>query len=465
MLNLPPRDKFDVGDALALLSHGWLDSKLREGTKVRHAALPGFDLQQASDAPALMQWLAVQMERRPSHDAALVKRLREIASAMFADVKPDDIGVRCVSHIQRPASPLLAGNINAWLDARATRLAKGAKALSEGYREWKKPAKGNDLGETLGAADCNGYTAMQMEELLIDATWSGDEEGIASALSALDKMLIRYRGTVPRGAQPWEMPLHTPDIIASGLMVRCCALGYLLKPDEKYLKEARYWAYTGLSMVHLTTPPFSFPEGTNPFGCYATCGVMGATNWDLVSWMGRPVQWCGLVYSAALYDYMRLCSPKEAAFWRTIADGIVASGVHQTYPTSEPTRQGLLPDSIYIDSQARNPAPINPGDVQENLAEMLKSPYYALRAFPGNAPALLHIAGDASDLASDGSTMTCRVNAWPKTESRLVVTRIDMPKSITLDGKPLKFTYDASRRIAVATLPPGANGKLKLTRQ
>ena len=61
--------------------------------------------------------------------------------------------------------------------------------------------------------------------------------------------------------------------------------------------------------------------------------------------------------------------------------------------------------------------------------------------------------------------MTCRVNAWPKTESRLVVTRIDMPKSITLDGKPLKFTYDASRRIAVATLPPGANGNLKLTRQ
>ena len=218
-------------------------------------------------------------------------------------------------------------------------------------------------------------------------------------------------------------------------------------------------------MVYLVKPPFSFPEGVDPFGCYATCGVMGATNWDLVSWMGRPVQWCGLVYSAALYDYLRLCGRDEAALWRKIADGIVASGVHQTYPTSEPDRQGLLPDSIFIEAQTRNPAPINPGDVQENLAEMLKAPYYALRAFPGDAPALLHMAGDASGLASDGNTMTCRVNAWPETESRLVVTRIDMPKSITLDGKPLKFTYDASRRIAVATLPPGANGKLKLTRQ
>ena len=74
-------------------------------------------------------------------------------------------------------------------------------------------------------------------------------------------------------------------------------------------------------------PPFTFPEGVVPFGCYATCGVMGATQWDLVSWMGRPVQWCGLVYSAALYDYARLCKPDEAAFWRTVADGIVAHAV------------------------------------------------------------------------------------------------------------------------------------------
>ena len=460
--NLPARDRFDEGDALALISHGWLDSKLREGTKVRHAALPGFALQQASDAPALMLWLAVQLERRAGHDAALVKRLREVASEMFAAVPPDQIGQTCVSHIQRPLAPLLEGNIDAWLAARAKRLAEGAAALSNGYREWKKPAKGQDLGETLGAADCNGYTAITMEELLVDATWSGDEAAIASALSALDKMLARYSGTVPRGAQPWEMPLHTPDIIASGLMVRCCALGYLLKPDAKYLKEARYWAYTGLSMVHLTPPPFSFPKGTNPFGCYATCGVMGATNWDLVSWMGRPVQWCGLVYSAALYDYIRLCRNKEAEFWRTIADGIVASGVHQTYPTSEPDRQGLLPDSVYIDAQSRNPAPINPGDVQENLAEMLRSPHYALRAFPGSEPALLHMAGEATDLAAKGGKLTCRVHAWPERESRLVVTRIDMPKSITLDGKPLKFTYDAARRIAVATLPPSASGLLTL---
>ena len=459
---LPPRDKIEEVATLALLSHGWLDSNLRDGTQVRHAI--GFALNQASDAPALMRWLAAQLERRPQPDAALVKRLRETASAMFADVAPKDIGQMCVSHIQRPVSPLLAGDIDAWLRARADRLAKGVQELSNGFREWRKPAKGEDLGETLGATDCNGYTAMALEEMLIDATWSGDEAEIARALAALDKALVRYEGTVPRGAQPWEMPLHTPDIIASGLMVRCCALGYRLKPDARYLKAARYWAYTGLSMVYLVPPPFTYPEGVDPFGCYATCGVMGATHWDLVSWMGRPVQWCGLVYSAALYDYIPLCKPEEAAFWRMIADGIVASGVRQSHPASEPDRQGLLPDSIYVDGQTRNPPGINPGDVQENLAEMLKSPYYALRAFPvateRDPPVLLHMAGDATDLMRKGNVLTCRIAAWPETESRLVLTRLNPIASVTLNGKPLAFTHDDARRIAVVTLPATAKGHL-----
>ena len=466
---LPPHDKIEAVDTLGLLSHGWLDSKLREGTKVRHAV--GFHLNQASDAPALMKWLAAQIARRPNPDKALVKRLRETADAMFADVKPGEIGKVCVSHIQRPVSPLLAGDINAWLDAREARLRTGTKNLAGGYRIWKKPRANEkyDYGETLGASDCNGYTAMTLEELLIDATWSGDEAEIAQALAALDKALVRYAGTVPRGAQPWEMPLHTPDIIASGLMVRCCALGYLLKPDAKYLKAARYWAYTGLSMVYLVPPPFMYPEDVDPFGCYATCGVMGATQWDLVSWMGRPVQWCGLVYSAALYDYIRLCSREEAGFWRTIADGIVASGVHQSHPASEPDRQGLLPDSVYLDGQTRNPPAINPGDVQENLAEMLKSPYYALRAFPvateRDPPVLLHMAGDATELIRKRNVLSCSVDAWPETESRLVLARIDAVASATLNGKPLACTHDAARRIAVVMLPAKAKGQLEIAKR
>jgi hypothetical protein len=408
-----------------------------------------------------MRWLAAQIERRPDSDVALVKRLRDKAAEMFADVPPEKIGQTCVSHIRRPVSPLLAGDINAWLDARNERLVRLASAMAGGYRNWRKPANESlDLGETLDGKDCNGYTAMAMEEMLLDATWSGDEAEISKALSALDKALDRYAGTVPCGAQPWEMPLHTPDIVASGLMVRCSTLGYMLRPEAKYLKSARYWAYTGLSMVYLTPPPYSFPEGARPFGRYATCGVMGATWWAMPNWIGRPVQWCGLVYSAALYDYIRVCPADEGAFWRMIADGIVASGVRQCHPASEPDKQGLLPDSVNLERQSRYPVPINPGDVQENLAEMLGSPYYAFRTFPGSTPVSLHVAGDASALKRDACALSCHISAWPETESRLVLCRVDAVESFALDGRPLEFEFNPARRTAVATLPAGANGVL-----
>ena len=45
------------------------------------------------------------------------------------------------------------------------------------------------------------------------ALWTGDESAIAAALSAARRLLEVYRDTVPRGAQPWEMPLHCPDIV------------------------------------------------------------------------------------------------------------------------------------------------------------------------------------------------------------------------------------------------------------
>ena len=461
--NLPSCEKIEESDALRLLAHGWLDSKIRDGVKVRHAIYGACEFKQASDAPALMRWLAAEMKKRPDPDIILINRLQETASAIFDSIPYDAIGLDGVSHIQWPVAPLLTGNIQAWLERGYERLRTNNKNLASGFRVWSGPKDATrNLGDSLGGSDCNGYTAMLMRQLLTDATWSGDEGEIGKALSALDKMLERYRGTVPRGAQPWEMPLHTPDIVASAHMLRCCILGYLLKPDVKYLAEAKYWAYTGLSMVYLVPPPFSFPDGVEPFGLYATCGVMGSTWWGSCNWIGRPVQWCGLVYSAALYDYVRLCQADEGAFWRTIADGIVASGIRQTHPLSEPEVQGLLPDSVNLERQVRYPVPICPGTLQENLSETLHSPYYALRSFPGRKPVIMHMAGDATDLTSIGNAISCRIAAWPDTESRLVLTRIDAPISVTLNGEPIGFMHYEQRRVVIVTLPPHATGLMRV---
>jgi hypothetical protein len=85
------------------------------------------------------------------------------------------------------------------------------------------------------------------------------------------------------------MPLHTPDIVASARLVRCYVLGYVLSGRQAYLEQARYWAWTGMTMLYLAPPV------AGEVGLYATIGVIGATDWVAPNWIGQPVQWCGLV--------------------------------------------------------------------------------------------------------------------------------------------------------------------------
>ena len=157
-------------------------------------------------------------------------------------------------------------------------------------------------------------------------------------------------------------------------------------------------------------------QAIRKIGRYATCGVMGATWWARPNWIGRPVQWCGLVYAAALYEYARLCSADEVDFWRTVADGIVASGIKQSHTEDEPALQGLLPDSVDLERQTRYPVPINPGTLQENMAEMQRSPYHMLCAFSGDKPVPLRMAGGAAGLTRNENVLSCQIKAWPETD-------------------------------------------------
>ena len=59
------------------------------------------------------------------------------------------------------------------------------------------------------------------------------------SLKLLDKQTELYADTVPRGAQTWEVPLHTPDILASAHMVKAYTLGYIISGREEYLEQAR----------------------------------------------------------------------------------------------------------------------------------------------------------------------------------------------------------------------------------
>ena len=461
-----PPDKIDQTAALEQLAHGWLDSDIREGVKVKHAIGGHFNANLVADAPVLMQHLASALDREPKGDKALATRLRSTAAEILAAVPKRDVGFTGVSHVRRPAPVLVAGDVPAYLARKDADLKSANVTLASGKRIWKPQPGKPDFGETLGADHCNGYTAMALDGLLSAATWSGDEAEIAKALAIVDKATALYHGTVPRGAQPWEMPLHTPDIMASAHFVRIYTLAYLLKPDHAYLREARHWAYGGLSMVYLVPLPFDFGADANPVGLYATCAVMGATRWVAPNWIGRPVQWCGLVYSAALWDFARIEPDAQSRqFWRTVATGITVSGARQNHTADEPRFVGLLPDSWNLERQSRYPIPINPGTVQENFAEYVKMPFYSLCALAradGGTPALVHAAGDVEALASARGMLRCRIAAWPQAPSKVVVTRVAKPSNVLFDGAPAKSEYISDRRAIIVEIPARAYGLLEV---
>ncbi len=438
---LPPPPALEAGKACEVLARGWLESGIREGAQgCRHALGARWHANRVSDVPALMLWLA-----SATPDAARAASLTAAANEMIAAM-PEKSAERkgwggSVSHVRRPAAPLVFGDPIAYaISAGGT--AKGiARQLASGKRIWRKPNdKKPDYGETLGSDHCNGYTSMAVSGMLSGALWTGDEGLIAETLAVLDKFTEIYGNDVPRGAQPWEMPLHTPDILASGNIVNCYVRGYLLSGNPRYLERARYWARTGMTMIYFVDPPTNVP---NPIGRYATIGVIGATNWSAPNWIGLPVQWCGLVYAAALADLAEIETDAElAALWRHLAKGITASGVDQSFLPSDGEKVGLLPDSFAPVQQVRNDPPINPGTVQENVSNFIGLPYYrVIRAVQGGKT-LLHVPGRArAKEPQAGELARVEIAAWPKAPYKVFFSRVQKPSAVKANGQPAPFKF------------------------
>ncbi|MGN0910954.1 MAG: hypothetical protein ACI4NV_05980 [Thermoguttaceae bacterium] len=189
---------------------------------------------------------------------------------------------------------------------------------------------------------------------------TGDKEALEVALKGLE---FANKERTPRGAQVWELSIHTPDIMGSSRLVLSNVLAYEATGEEKYLDSARRWAIAGLPFVYLWEdsdlkpwPGDKNPEGEyQPMMRYATIAVFGATSWTSPNWMGRPVQWCGLDYAHALLLLSRYDSTLD---WHKIGEGIIASAECQLCLEDE--KIGLLPDSFQLDTQERYPYWINP---------------------------------------------------------------------------------------------------------
>jgi hypothetical protein len=443
-------------EAVELLGRGWLDSGLGSGDQWRHALWnDSFPPAYAADAPMYMQWLADH-----TADTALANRLQDRAGRALEALRTHQpLMNSAVSHVRLPAPPLLYTELTDYIpyvEAQARRLL--ADFDETGVRRYT-PAPGKpDYARTHFANHANGLSANSLFQALLGAAFSGDPTLIAEAVKVLDLQTQLYYGSVPRGAQTWEMPLHTPDILASAYLIRCYLLGYELTGNQHYLEQAEYWAWTGLPFVYLRKPA----EGE--VGAYATIAVLGATNWQAPVWFGLPVQWCGLVYSSALFDLAAL-RPKGP--WAQIAKGIARTGLRMTFPSTDAERQGLLPDFYHLQAQVSDGPAINPGTVQANLPGVFDlPPLFTLRRL--NRDQILLIAPcDSYSLESDDSQLQLVLRGWKSGPFQIMLSRVDAPpqsvRARTLDSasiaKPLEHDYHPERGHLIIEVP----GECELT--
>ena len=340
-----------------------------------------------------------------TQDPSLRARLRErVDTAMEEALRrhgPDFLFSNANCHIMLGEYPFYEGHlseaVDGWRGAAEGRLSgqkpSGAWVWNPGGDEKRKPL-GTPGQDTIGTCSGNAYFVLKLGRI------TGDRKYIDAGLKAVEYMERYY---VPRGAQGWECPLHSPDILASAYAVRANVEAYRITGDGKYLDNARYWAWSGLPFIYM------WDLEHIPSMRYNTIPIFGATYFTH-SWFGKPVVWCGLVYAYALQELAQFDDSFE---WRTIADGVTTSAMWQQYDDDRPSR-GCYPDGFDIRQNKRYPADISPEDIMVNM--------FALRGLdPGIKTVRAQLrgrtvyisSGARIEKVSDGDSVTFRARFFP----------------------------------------------------
>jgi len=329
----------------------WLKSVFVPGKGMRHCAgerwppvpTPGFLLLLYFDA----------VETGGAEGSRLLRRVAELTREATVRLGPGHLASRINCHILGGEYPFYVGNLKAGLKVWRSGCAAVARMLDDqGGQPW---FPGNDRRKKrLGKPGqvTVGNTARSALLLAYYARVTGEEVFVQKAQKAL-KRVASF--TVPRGAQGWECPLASPDILASGYAVRAFVEMYRITRDPFYLREARYWAWTGLPFVYAWSAP-SIPsmEGN-------TIPIFGATFFTH-TWIGVPVVWCGLVYA---YGLRQLAQVDPDPRWKKVAQAITRSAELQQYTKPGPY-QGCYPDSFNLKLKKRFPAAISPEALMVN---------------------------------------------------------------------------------------------------
>lgn len=320
--------------------------------------------------------------------------------------------------------------------------------------------KGRDYAE-LGyeGQEAVGLVARKAWTLLRLARMTGDRAALTAGLNALHYM---DKFIVPRAAQVWEVPVHTPDILASSDACEAFLEAYYITGDKRWLKRAVYWEETGL--------PFLYQWDVDPFPWmrYASIPVFGAT-WFRGSWFGRAVQWNGLRWAFAA---LKLAEVDDTYPWRMLAAGVTISAIYQQAEDQEDL--AMWPDSISAIDARKSGWIFAPRAILKNVYKLLgyePEPVTARVQSQGGS-ILINACGKIENARLNKGVLRFTLSAPAPLPTRVLVCAVSEPKSVKMGGQELPKRDDLAPgetvgwryypSYSVIEISPGKPGKFNI---
>ncbi|GAB3479234.1 hypothetical protein [Azotobacter salinestris] len=373
--------------------------------------------------------IAGLLATNPAEQQAAFDRVREFVDNVLVLNGPGALGDLSGGSIRMFHAPFYLGHLEGalphWQKQIAVLLA-GQK--SDG--SWRFDPGNSSVRRQLGelGAEGLGLTAVPAQLLLRYARLTGDARALDAGLRALTYM---GKFNVPRAAQTWEVPVHSPDVLASAYGVGSFVEGYRLTGNPEYLRRAEYWARTGLPFLSAWTDP------ERPMLPYASVPVFGATSF-LMPWFGRAVQWNGLVFAYFLLDLLEAAGPSLNFPWQKLAEGLVVSAMYQQR-TEEPAKGGY-PDVWDLRENF-------PGKNMDINPELVAKPAIMLMGYPTDVQTVLlqragkvvqfSTAAAVSNAAWGAEDLSATLRFYDGATSQLMVVGLPTSRGVVVDGRAL----------------------------